>query len=185
MKNFFLAIIAVLFALTCSADAADNVNLVRVSDFNPKEFIDRMGTGVVYQTFRQSGKLVAFTQLKNRPQFYDAENFPGMNVVGTVFGVEGDPLPDGEVRFFVDTEGNVFVVQFISSDIGNAKTSGMVLLMVMEALGLNENEVDALINRQSPTTEVFCANTKRRIIRQISDREGRVITFFGATNSKL
>lgn len=171
-----------MFVLTCTVNAAENVNLVRVSDFAPKEFIDRMGTGVVYQTLRQSGKLVAFTQLKERRQFYDPENFPGMSVVGTVFGGESDPVPDGEVRFFVDRDGMVFVVQFISSDLGDTKTSGMVLLMVMEALGLNENEVDALINRQSPTAEVFCANTQRRIIRQISDSKGRVITFFGATN---
>lgn len=169
-----------LLFLNCSANAADNINLVRVSDFNPKEFIDRMGTGVVYQTLRQRGTVVAFTQLKSRPQFYDAENFPGMNVWGTVFGADGDPLPDGEIRFFVDDGGNVFVVQFLG--MGNAEISGMVLLMVMEALGLNEQEVSILINKLSPTAEVFCANTRRRIIRQISDREGKVITFFGAAN---
>ena len=169
-----------LLFLNCSAHAADNINLVRVSDFNPKEFIDRMGTGVVYQTLRERGTVVAFTQLKSRPQFYDAENFPGMNVWGTVFGADGDPLPDGEIRFFVDDGGNVFVVQVLG--MGNNEISGMVLLMVMEALGLNEQEVSILINKLSPTAEVFCANTRRRIIRQISDNEGKIITFFGATN---
>lgn len=179
MKKFF-AVLTILFALTCTAQAAADVNLVRVSDFAPKEFIDRMGNGVVYQNLRRQGKLVVFTQLKNRPQFYDTENFPGMTVLGTLFGLDGDPLPDGEVRFFVDTDGRVFVVQFFSA--GNEEISGMVLLMVMEALGLNESEVDTLINSTSPTAEVFCANTSRRIIRQISDREGKVLTFFGATN---
>ncbi len=179
MKKFFLAL-TILLALTCTAQAAENINLVQVSDFTPKEFIDRMGNGVVYQTLRQRGKVVAFTQLKSRPQFYDAENFPGMNVWGTVFGADGDPLPDGEIRFFVDQNERVFVVQFLG--MGNAEISGMVLLMVMEALGLNEREVDTLINKMSPTAEVFCKNTRRRIIRQISDREGKIITFFGATN---
>ena len=178
MKKFFCAL-TILFALTCTAHAAD-LKLVRVSDFAPKEFIDRMGNGVVYQTLRKQGKLVAFTQLKNRPQFYDTEEFSGMTVVGTLFGLDGDPLPDGEVRFFVDTNGQVFIVQFIGA--GNEEISGMVLLMVMEALGLNESEVDTLINTFAPTAEVFCANTRRRIIRQISDREGKVLTFFGATN---
>lgn len=139
-----------------------------------------MGNGTIYQTLRNRGTVVAFTQLKSRPQFYDAENFPGMNVVGTVFGADGDPLPDGEIRFFVNEDNRVFVVQFIGT--GNTEVSGMVLLMVMEALGLNEQEVDTLINKMSPTAEVFCKNTKRRIIRQISDREGKILTFFGATN---
>ena len=179
MKKFFLAL-TILLALTCTAQAAENINLVQVSDFTPKEFIDRMGNGVVYQTLRKRGKVVAFTQLKSRPQFYDAENFPGMNVWGTVFGADGDPLPDGEIRFFVDQNERVFVVQFLG--MGNAEISGMVLLMVMEALGLNEQEVDTLINKISPTAEVFCKNTQRRIIRQISDSEGKIITFFGATN---
>ena len=179
MKKFFLAL-TILLALTCTAQAAENINLVQVSDFTPKEFIDRMGNGVVYQTLRERGTVVAFTQLKSRPQFYDAENFPGMNVWGTVFGADGDPLPDGEIRFFVDQNERVFVVQFLG--MGNAEISGMVLLMVMEALGLNEREVDMLINKMSPTAEVFCKNTRRRIIRQISDREGKIITFFGATN---
>ena len=169
----------VLLFLTCTAQAAD-VNLVQVSDFNPKEFIDRMGNGAVYQTLRTRGTVIAFTQLKSRPQFYDAENFPGMNVWGTVFGAEGDPLPDGEIRFFVNEDERVFVVQFLG--MGNPENSGMVLLMVMEALGLNEQEVDTLINKISPTAEVFCRNTRRRIIRQISDREGKIITFFGAAN---
>ena len=169
----------VLLLLTCTAHAAENINLVQVSDFTPKEFIDRMGGGVVYQTFRQRGTVIAFTQLKSRPQFYDAENFPGMNVWGTVFGADGDPLPDGEIRFFVNEDERVFVVQFLG--MGNPENSGMVLLMVMEALGLNEQEVATLINKVSPTAEVFCKNTHRRIIRQVSDREGKVITFFGAT----
>lgn len=169
-----------LLLLTCTAQAAGNLNLVQVSDFHPKEFIDRMGNGTIYQTLRNRGTVVAFTQLKSRPQFYDAENFPGMNVVGTVFGADGDPLPDGEIRFFVNEDNRVFVVQFIGT--GNTEVSGMVLLMVMEALGLNEQEVDTLINKMSPTAEVFCKNTKRRIIRQISDREGKILTFFGATN---
>ena len=76
-----------------------------------------------------------------------------MNVWGTVFGADGDPLPDGEIRFFVDQNERVFVVQFLG--MGNAEISGMVLLMVMEALGLNEQEVDTLINKISPTAEVF------------------------------
>ena len=178
MKKFFCAL-TILFALTCTAHAAD-LKLVRVSDFTPKEFIDRMGGGVVYQTLRNQGKLVAFTALKNRPQFYDTDNFPGMTVVGTLFGLDGDPLPDGEVRFFVDPDGRVFIVQFVGA--GNEEISGMVLLMVMEALGLNEREVSTLINTFSPTAEIFCANTRRRIIRQISDNDGKVLTFFGATN---
>ena len=178
MKKFFLAL-TVLLTLTCTAHAAD-LKLVRVSDFTPKEFIDRMGNGVVYQTLRRQGKLIAFTHLKSRPQFYDTDNFPGMTVVGTLFGLDGDPLPDGEVRFFVDTDGRIFTVQFIGA--GNEEISGMVLLMIMESLGLNESEVATLINTVSPTAEVFCANTRRRIIRQISDREGKVLTFFGAAN---
>ena len=176
MKKFFLAL-TILLTLTCTAHAAD-LKLVRVSDFAPKEFIDRMGNGVVYQNLRRQGKVVAFTELKSRPNFYDAQNFPGMTVSGTLFGLDGDPLPDGEVRFFVDADGRVFIVQFIGA--GNEEISGMVLLMVMEALGLNEREVATLINTVSPTAEVFCANTRRRIIRQISDREGKVLTFFGA-----
>ena len=178
MKKFFLAL-TILLTLTCSAQAAD-INLVRVSDFSPKEFIDRMGNGVIYQNFRKGGTVIAFTEPKSRPQFYDAENFSGMSVLGSLFGVDGDPLPDGEIRFFVDTDNRVFVVQFWG--MSGADVSGMVLLMVMEALGLNDREVAKLINATSPTAEVLCENTHRRIIRQISDREGKIITFFGASN---
>ena len=180
MKKFFFAL-TIFLALSSAASAApSNVNLVRVSDFNPQAFVDRMGYGVIYQNLRQEGTLVAFTHLTPRPEFSDSQNFPGMNVWGTVFGEDGAPMPDGEVRFFVDPDGFVFVVQVISA--GDEKISGMVLLMVMEALGLNDREVSALLNTFLPTAEVWCANTQRRIIRQVTDTAGKNVLFFGAAN---
>ena len=180
MKKFFFAL-TILLAISSAANAAPtSVNLVRVSDFNPQAFVDRMGYGVIYQNLRQEGTLVAFTDLKPRPEFSDSQNFPGMNVWGTLFGENGAPLPDGEVRFFVDPDGYVFVVEVISA--GDENISGMVLLMTMEALGLNEREVSALLNTFLPTAEVWCANTGRRIIRQVADQEGKNVLFFGAAN---
>ena len=179
-KIFFTAMILLTLSSVASAAPSTDVNLVRVSDLNPQAFINRMGYGVIYESLRKEGTLVAFMNLKPRPEFSDSQNFPGMNVWGTVFGEEGAPLPDGEVRFFVDPDGYVFVVQFIS--VGDEKISGMVLLMMMEALGLNEREVSTLLNTFVPTAEVWCANTGRRIIRQVVDTEGKNVLFFGAAN---
>ena len=88
--------------------------------------------------------------------------------------------PNGQLRFYVDPEGYVFVVQVINE--GEPQLSGMVLLMTMEAIGLNDQEAAPLLQTQGSTAETYCANAGRKILRLVADQQGNNVLLFGASN---
>ena len=57
----------------------------------------------------------------------------------------------------------------------------MVLVMAMDALGLNEEEGNILLRTQTAVAETWCANAGRKIIRVVADQQGNNVLFFGAT----
>ena len=180
MKKFFLLTAICLMALASVASAQPNYNFVRVSDLGAQEFVDRMGYGNIYQNLKQNGTVVAFTAPAHHPELEDPQNFPGLNVYRSLFGIQGTQAPNGQLRFYVDPEGHVFVVQIINE--GNPQLSGMVLLMTMEAIGLNDQEAAPLLQTQAAAAETWCAVAGRKIIRLVTDQEGNNVFFFGASN---
>ena len=182
MKKFFL--LTAIFLLTLSAAAGaqsqPNYNFVRVSDLGARAFVDRMGYGNIYQTLKQQGTVVAFTAPSRQEELDDPQNFPGLSVHRSLFGIQGTPAPNGQLRFYVDPEGYVFVVQVINE--GDPQLSGMVLLMTMEALGLNDQEAAPLLQTQGAAAETFCAAAGRKILRLVTDQQGNNVFLFGASN---
>ena len=180
MKKFFLLTAICLLALGSVASAQANYNFVRVSDLGAQAFVDRMGYGNVYQTLKQNGVLVAFTAPARHAELDDPQNFPGLSVYRTVFGIKDNPTPNGQICFYVDPEGCVFAVQVINE--GDPQLSGMVLVMTMEALGLNEQEAAPLFQTQAVVAETWCANAGRKILRRVVDQQGNNVIMIGATN---
>ena len=180
MKKFFLLTAIFLLALGSVANAQPNYNFVRVSDLGTEAFVDRMGYGSIYQNLKQNGTVVAFTAPARHADLDDPQNFPGLSVYRSLFGIQGAQAPNGQLRFYVDPEGYVFVVQIIND--GDPQLSGIVLLMTMEALGLNEQEAMPLLQTQAPSAETYCANAGRKILRLVTDQEGNVVFLFGASN---
>ena len=180
MKKIFMLTAIFLLTLCSSVSAQTNYNFVRVSDLGAQAFIDRMGYGNIYQNLKQNGTLVAFTAPARHSELDDPQNFPGLSVYRSVFGIKDSQTPNGQLRFYVDSEGCVFVVQVINE--GNPQLSGMVLLMTMEAIGLNDQEAAPLLQTQAPGAETFCANADRKILRLVTDQEGNNVFLFGASN---
>ena len=180
MKKFFLLTAIFLLSLTSAVSAQSNYNFVRVSDLNPQEFVDRMGYGNIYQTLKQNGTIVAFTTPAHHPELDDPQNLPHLSVYRALFGIQGTQTPNAQLRFFVDAEGYVWVVQVINE--GDPQLTGMVLLMAMEALGLNDQEAAPLLQTQSANAETFCAVAGRKILRRVVDQQGNEILLFGALN---
>ena len=180
MKKFFLLTAICLMALASVASAQANYNFVRVSDLGAQEFVDRMGYGNIYQNLKQNGTVVAFTAPAHHPELEDPQNFPGLKVYRSLFGIQGTQTPNGQLRFYVDPEDHVFVVQVISE--GDPQLSGMVLLMTMEALGLTDQEAAPLLQTPAPSADTYCANAGRKIVRFVADQEGNNVFLFGASN---
>ena len=180
MKKFFLLTAIFLLALGSVASAQTNYNFVRVSDLGAQAFIDRMGYGNIYQNLKQNGTVVAFTAPARHADLDDPQNFPGLSVYRSLFGIQGTQTPNGQLRFYVDNEGIVYVVQIISE--GDPQLSGMVLLMTMEAIGLNDQEAAPLLQTPTPVADTYCANAGRKIVRLVTDQEGNVVFLFGASN---
>ncbi len=180
MKKFFLLTAICLMALASVASAQPNYNFVRVSDLGAQAFVDRMGYGNIYQNLKQNGTVVAFTAPAHHPELEDPQNFPGLNVYRSLFGIQGTQAPNGQLRFYVDSEGYVFVVQVISE--GEPRLSGMVLLMTMEAIGLNDQEAAPLLQTQTAGAETYCSAAGRKIIRLVTDQQGNNVFLFGASN---
>ena len=180
MKKFFLLTAIFLLALGSVANAQPNYNFVRVSDLGTEAFVDRMGYGSIYQNLKQNGTVVAFTAPARHADLDDPQNFPGLSVYRSLFGIQGAQVPNGQLRFYVDPEGHVFVVQIINE--GNPQLSGMVLLMTMEAIGLNDQEAAPLLQTQAQTAETFCAAANRKILRAVADQQGNNVVLIGLAN---
>ena len=181
MKKILLLATAICLLMFSSvANAQANYNFVRVSDLGAQAFVDRMGYGNIYQTLKQNGTVVAFTAPSRQADLDDPQNFPGLNVYRSLFGIQGSQAPNGQLRFYVDPEGYVFVVQVINE--GEPQLSGMVLLMTMEAIGLNDQEAAPLLQTQGSTAETYCANAGRKILRLVADQQGNNVLLFGASN---
>ena len=181
MRKIFMAALAICLMMFSSVVSAQtNYNFVRVSDLGAQPFVDRMGYGNIYQTMKQNGTVVAFTAPAHHAELDDPQNFPGLSVYRSLFGIQGTQAPNGQLRFYVDSEGYVFVVQVINE--GDPQLSGMVLLMTMEALGLNDQEAAPLLQTQAPTAETYCANAGRKILRLVTDQQGNNVMLFGASN---
>ncbi len=184
MKKFFLLTITFLLALSATAaaqpNAQPNYNFVRVSDLSAQAFVDRMGYGNIYQTLKQQGTVVAFTAPAHHSELDDPQNLPDLSVYRSLFGIQGTQAPNGQLRFYVDKQGIVCVVQVINE--GDPQLSGMVLLMTMEALGLNDREAAPLIQTQGATAETFCVAANRKILRLVADQQGNNVMLFGASN---
>ena len=178
MKRIFLTALAICM-LTFASVAGAEPNFVRVSDLQPQAFVDAMGNGTFYQNMLQQGIRVAFTAPSHHPELNDPQNAPGMEVYRSLFGIQGTETPNGEIHFFVDSEGCVAVVRFINK--GNPQLSSAVFVMVMEAVGLNEQEMQALFSQQAPINETWCQNAGRKILRG-SDQNNSVFTLIGASN---
>ncbi len=182
MKKIFMATLVIcllIFGATVNAQQP-NYNFMRVSDLGAQAFVDRMGYGNIYQNLKQNGTVVAFTAPARHEDLDDPQNFPGLSVYRSLFGIQGTHAPNGQLRFYVDPENCVYVVQIINE--GDPQLSGMVLLMTMEALGLNDQEAAPLLQTQGAAAETYCANAGRKIIRLVTDQQGNNVMLFGATN---
>ena len=181
MRKIFLLTAAIcLLMLGSVASAQTDYNFVRVTDLGTQAFVDKMGYGNIYQTMKQNGTVVAFTAPAEHTELNDPQNFPGLNVHRSLFGIQGTQTPNGQLRFYVDPEGSIFIVQVINE--GDPQLSGMVLLMAMEAIGLNDQEAAPLLQTQGATAETYCANAGRKILRLITDQQGNSVMLFGASN---
>ena len=181
MRKVFALTAAIFLLMFASVAAAQtNYNFMRVSDLGAQAFVDRMGYGNIYQTMKQNGTVMAFTAPSRQEGLDDPQNFPGLSVYRSLFGIQGTQAPNGQIRFYVDPEGYVFVLQVINE--GDPQLSGMVLLMTMEALGLNDQEAAPLIQTPTPNAETYCANAGRKILRLVTDQGGNNVMLFGASN---
>ena len=180
MKKLFLAVLTLCLMIGGAANAQEpNYNFVRVSDYDAPAFVERMVKGALYQHLAQNGTVIAFVSPVRREDLDDPQNFQGLVVYKSDFGIKDAPNPDGHIRFYVDPEGHAFGVQLISE--GNPEVSGMVLVMAMDALGLNEEEGNILLRTQTAVAETWCANAGRKIIRVVADQQGNNVLLFGAT----
>lgn len=181
MKKIFLTALAIcLMSIASVAGAQANYNFVAVSDLCPQGFVDAMGNGSIYQNLRQQGTTVAFTAPSHHPELNDPQNFPGLEVYRSLFGIQGNESPNGEIHFYVAPDNSVFVVRVVNT--GDPQLAGAVLCMAMEALGTNQQEMQTLLSTQSVTADTWCQNAGRKIIRVIADQMGNNIMFFGASN---
>lgn len=180
MKRLLLLAALCLLAFSSMASAQPNYNFVRVSDLGAQAFVDQMGYGNIYQQLKQNGTVVAFTAPARHAELDDPQNFPGFSVYRSLFGIQGTQTPNGQLRFYVDPEGYVFVVQVINE--GDPQLAGMVLLMTMEAIGLVDQEAAPLLQTPAPSAETYCANASRKIIRLVTDQVGNNVFLFGASN---
>ena len=187
MKKIFLTVLTLCLMIggvasaqeNAQANAQTNYNFVRVSDFDPQAYVERMVKSALYQHLAQNGTVVAFVSPVRREDLDDPQNFQGLVVYKSDFGIKDAPNPEGHIRFYVDPEGHVFVVQLINE--GNPQVSGMVLVMALDALGLNEQEGNVLLQTQTVVAETWCANAGRKILRVVADQEGNNVLLFGAT----
>ncbi len=178
MRKIFLTVFCLL-AISGVASAQANYNFVRVSDYDAQGFVERMVKSAVYQNLAQNGTVIAFVSPVRREDLDDPQNFQGLVVYKSDFGIKDAPNPEGHIRFYVDPEGHVFVARLISE--GNPQVSGMVLVMALDALGLNEQEGNTLLQPQLQVAETWCANAGRKIIRVVADQQGNNVLLFGAT----
>ena len=181
MKKIFLTALAIcLLTFASVAGAQPNYNFVAVSDLCPQTFVDAMGNSSVYQTLRQQGTTVAFTAPSRHAELDDPQNLSGLEAYRSLFGIQGTEAPNGEIHFFVAPDNSVYAVKLVNT--GDPQLAGMVLVMAMEAIGLNQQEMQTLFNVQMQTAETFCQNAGRKIIRTVLDQQGNVVMFFGASN---
>lgn len=179
MKKIFLTALTVCL-LAIGSVAGAQPNFVAVSDLCPQGFVDAMGNGSVYQNLRQQGTTVAFTAPARHAELDDPQNLGGLEAYRSLFGIQGTEAPNGELHFFVAADNSVYALKIVNT--GNPQLSGMVLVMAMEALGLNQQEMQTLFNAQLQVAETYCQNAGRKIIRTVLDQQGNVVMFFGATN---
>ena len=181
MKKIFLTALAVcLLAIGSVAGAQANYNFVAVSDLCPQGFVDAMGNGSVYQNLRQQGTTVAFTAPSRHAELDDPQNLGGLEAYRSLFGIQGNEAPNGEIHFFVAPDNSVAAVRIVNT--GDPQLAGMVLVMAMEALGLNQQEMQTLLNTPSQVAETYCQSAGRKILRTVLDQQGNVVMFFGASN---
>ena len=182
MRKIFFATLAALLLTLNTAAAQTDYNFVPVTDFGPQAFIERMVASPRYQQLVQNGVVLAFVSPVRRADLDDTQNFPGLSVYKSDFGVKGAPNSDGQIRFYVDAQGSVYSIQVINENAGAANVSTMVLIMTLEALGLNEQEGNVLLQTPGPRAETWCAAANRRILRMVTDGVGNVVFLFGASN---
>lgn len=184
MKKIFLTALTIcLLAVGGVAYAQQtNYNFVRVTDNGAQGFVEKMTACRTYQQLKQNGYLVAFVSPVRRADLDDQQNFAGLSVYKSDFGIKGAPNSEGQIRFYVDPEGYAFVIQVINENTTNPQVSSAVLLMTLETLGLSDLERNVLLQTPSPVAETWCVNTGRRIIRRVADQNGNNVYFFGASN---
>ena len=183
MKKIFLTALAIcLMAIGSVAGAQQPYNFVRVSDLGAQAFVEKMTACRTYRQLKQSGNLVAFVSPVRRQDLDDHENLDGLSVYKSDFGIKGAPNSDGQIRFYVDPEGYVFVIQVINENNTNPQLSYAVLIMTLETLGLSDPEGNILLQTPSPVAETYCQNAGRKIIRRVADQAGNNIYLFGASN---
>lgn len=179
MKKTFLTVLTICL-LTVASVAGAQPNFVAVSDLCPQGFVDAMGNGTVYQNLRQQGTTVAFTAPSRHAELDDPQNLGGLEAYRSLFGIQGTEAPNGEIHFFVASDNSVAAVRIVNT--GNPQLAGMVLVMAMEAIGLNQQEMATLVQTPSQTAETYCQSAGRKIIRVVLDQQGNVVMFFGASN---
>ena len=169
-----------LLTIASVAGAKANYNFVPISGVNAQTFVYRMDNGGVSQTVAANGISIVVESPVYHPELEDRENFPGMETYVSFFGIEGSRQYNGGICFYVDTNRDcVFALQIVNS--GDPELSNIVLLMIMEVLGLNENEATTLIQTQNPVAETWCQKTGRKII-LITDQQNEKITFLASNN---
>ncbi|MBR1647251.1 MAG: hypothetical protein IJ685_10815 [Selenomonadaceae bacterium] len=185
MRKLLLTVLAIClmsFASVAGAQQQPNYNFVQVTDYGAQLFVEKMTACRTYQQLKQSGNLVAFVSPVRRQDLDDTQNFPGMSVYKSDFGIKGAPNSDGQIRFYVSPDGYVFIVQVINENANNPQVSQAVLLMTLETLGLSDPEGNTLLQTPTPVAETWCQSAGRKIIRVVTDQTGNNILFFGASN---
>ena len=179
MKKIFLTTLTICL-LAIGSVAGAQPNFVAVSDLCPQGFVDAMGNGSVYQNLRQQGTTVAFTAPSRHAELDDPQNLQGLEAYRSLFGIQGTEAPNGEIHLFAAADNSVAAVRIVNT--GDPQLAYMVLDMAMEALGLNQQEMQTLLNTPSQVAETYCQSVGRKILRAVLDQQGNVVMFFGASN---
>lgn len=178
LRKIFL--LTTIFLLTFGSVAAAQHRLVRVCDMGVQAFVDKMNGGNFHQSLKRNGLTIELTAPIARPELDDAQSFRGLTVRSSDFRVQGAQAPNGQLRFYVNSEGYVCVTQFINE--GDPKLSSAVFFMMLEALGLTEQEAASLFQAQGAVAETWCTGSGRKIIRILADKEGNSVFLLGASD---
>ena len=170
-KLFILSLMTILIGIFNLTYAAEPVQVYDADMFTLQKSIQESN----FSKAVQKDLPLVFTNVLRLQKLDIPER--NLNAHMGTFGLTGRDKPDGSIIFYTNDSKSVAEIKIVKYDYNtdSKEVTAAIIAITLNSLGLNSNEVTAMLTNNSKVKNVWCASKNRRFLLASNETDTLII----------